>query len=109
MLNKNAEQTQTICLELIDPTKSFDPVVNRPDLFTLLIKVCPTKRLQRMISFYEDIRGNVHFYGSSSHPFHVVNGVKQGCRYASTLLDIVVSILFNINPILIYQGITIHC
>ena len=74
-------------IAFIDLTKAFD-LVNRDGLFQILPKiVCPPK-LQSMIeSFHTNMKGTVQFNGSSSRPFNIRSGVKQGCVLAPTLLE----------------------
>ena len=70
----------------IDLTKAFD-LVGRDGLFQVLPKIgCPPK-LQIMIeSFHNDKKGTLRFNGSSSEPFEIRSGVKQGCVLAPNAL-----------------------
>ena len=74
-----------LCIVFIDLTKAFD-LVSRDGLFKVLPKIgCPPK-LQSMIeSFHSDTKGTVQFNGSSSEPFEIRSGVKQGSSLAPTL------------------------
>ena len=75
-------------IAFIDLTKAFD-LVNRDVLFKVLLKIgCPPK-LHRMIeSFHTDTKGTAQFNGSSSEPFEIRSGVKQGCVFDTTLFGI---------------------
>ena len=79
----------------INLTKAFD-LVSRDGLFKILPTVgCPPK-LQSMIeSFHSDTKGTVQFNGSSSEPFEIRGGVKQGCVLASTLFGIFFGMLLK--------------
>ena len=46
-------------------------------------------------SFHEGMQGTVQYDGSSSDPFPVRNGVKEGCVLAPTLFDIFFSLLLS--------------
>ena len=79
----------------IDLTKAFD-LVSREGLFRILLKIgCPPK-LQSMIeSFHTDMKGTVQFNGSTSEPFSILSGVKQGCVLAPTLFGIFFALLLK--------------
>ena len=53
----------------------------------------PPKLLSMITSFHQDMNGTVQFDGSSSDPFPIKNGVKQGCVLAPTLFGIFFSLL----------------
>ena len=93
---KCREQRQPLYIAFIDLTKAFD-LVSRQGLFTLLQRIgCPPPRFLRIImSFHEDTHGTVRFDGSSSEPFPIRNGVKQGCVLAPTLFGIFFSVLLS--------------
>ena len=55
----------------------------------------PAKRLSLIVSFHEDMNGTVQFDRSSSEPFPIKNGVKQGCVLAPTLFGIFFSLLLS--------------
>ena len=92
---KCREQHMPLYIAFIDLTKSFD-LVSRDGLFKVLPKIgCPPK-LQSMIeSFHTDTKGTVQFNGSSSEPFEIRNGVKQGCILAPTLFGIFFGLLLK--------------
>ncbi|KAL8572218.1 hypothetical protein ACOMHN_049394 [Nucella lapillus] len=78
---------------LCRPDQAFD-LVSRAGLFTLLQKIgCPPKLLKMTTSFHEDMKGTVQYDGSSSDPFPIKSGVKQGCVLAPTLFGILFSLL----------------
>ena len=82
-------------IAFIDLTKAFD-LVSRDGLFQILPKIsCPPK-LQSMIeSFHTSMKGTLQFVGSSSRPFHIRSGVKQGCVLAPTLFGIFFALLLR--------------
>ena len=92
---KSREQQMPLYIAFIDLTKAFD-LVSRDDLFLILPKFgCPPK-LQSMIeSFHTNMKGTVQFNGSSSRPFDIRSGVKQGCVLAPTLLGIFFALLLR--------------
>ena len=92
---KCREQQMPLYFTFIDLTKAFD-LVSRDGLFKVLPKIgCPPK-LQSMIeSFHTGMKGTVQFNGSSSEPFNIRSGVKQGCVLAPTLFGIVFSLLLK--------------
>ena len=79
-------------IAFIDLTKAFDLV----SLFQILPKIgCPPK-LQSMIeSFHTNMKGTVQFNDSSSRPFDIRSGVKQGCVLAPTLFGIFFALLLR--------------
>lgn len=90
---KCREQRRPLYLAFIDLTKAFD-LVSRNGLFALLERIgCPPKLLKMITSFHDDMYGTVQFDGSSSDPFPIKNGVKQGCVLAPTLFGVFFSLL----------------
>ena len=83
------EQRKPLNIAFIDLTKAFD-LVSKKGLFTHLQRIgCPSPKLLRMItSFHEDMQGTVQYDGSTSYPFSIKSGVKQGCVLAPTLFGI---------------------
>lgn len=85
---KCREQQITLYVVFIDLTKAFD-LVNREGLFRILPKIgCPPKLQSLIESFHSNMEGTVQFNGSTSVPFNICSGVKQGCVLASTLFGI---------------------
>ena len=93
--DKCLEQQMTVSIAFIDITKAFD-LVSRDGLFKVLPKIgCPPK-LQSMIeSFHTDTNGTVQFNDSSSGPFEIHSGVKQGRVLAPTLFGIFFGLLLK--------------
>lgn len=85
---KCREQQMPLFIAFIDLTKAFD-LVSRDGLFKILQKIgCPPKLLSMIVSFHTNMKGTVQFEGSSSEPFGMKSGVKQGCVLAPTLFGI---------------------
>ena len=83
------EQQILLLIAFIDLTKAFD-LVSRGGLFKLPQKIsCAPTVLSLTKSFHTDMKGTVQFNGSTSVPFNIVRGVKQGCILAPTLFDII--------------------
>ena len=105
---KCREQRRPLYIAFIDLTKAFD-LVSRQGLFTLLEKIgCPPKLLGMIISFHTDMQGTVQHNGSSSNPFPIKSGVKQGCVLAPTLFGIFFSLLLSHAFSHSEEGIYIH-
>ena len=82
-------------IAFIDLTKAFD-LVSRDGLFKVLPKIgCPPKLQSMIASFHTDTKGTVQFNGSSSEPFEIRSGVKQGCVLAPTLFGIFFGLLLK--------------
>ena len=65
-------------IAFIDLSKTFD-LVSRDGLFYVLPKIdCPPKLQSMIASFHTDTKGTVQFNGSSSEPFEIRSGVKEG-------------------------------
>ena len=95
MQEKCREQRQPLYIAFIDLTKAFD-LVSRKGLFILLQRIgCPPKLLRLIESFHEDTKGIVQYDGSTSEPFSIRSGVKQGCVLAPTLFGIFFSLLLS--------------
>ncbi|XP_076036403.1 uncharacterized protein LOC143022188 [Oratosquilla oratoria] len=105
---KCREQRRPLYIAFIDLTKAFD-LVSRQGLFTLLQRIgCPPKLLRMISSFHEDMHGTVQYDGSSSDPFSIRSGVKQGCVLAPTLFGIFFSLLLSYAFIQSEDGVYIH-
>ena len=82
-------------IAFIDLTKAFD-LVSRDGLFNVLPKIgCPPKLQSMIASFHTDTKGTVQLNGSSSEPFEIHSGVKQGCVLALTLFGIFFGLLLK--------------
>ena len=86
---KCREQHMSLYIVFIYLTKVFD-LVSRDGLLKVLPKIggCPPKLQSMVESFHNDTNGTVQFNGSSSEPFEIRSGVKQGCVLAPTLFGI---------------------
>ena len=105
---KCREQRRPLYIAFIDLTKAFN-LVSRSGLFTLLQRIgCPPKLLRIITSFHEDTQGTVQYDGSSSEPFRIKSGVKQGCVLAPTLFGILFSLLLRYALSQSEEGIYIH-
>ena len=92
---KCREQRLPLCIAFIDLTKAFD-TVSRDGLFKILAKIgCPSKLLNIVKSFHDNMKGTVVFDGSTSETFNIQSGVKQGCVLAPTLFGIFFSVLLK--------------
>src|ERR1700761_6271952 len=70
------------------PSLIFD-TVSRHGLYRLLQHIgCPPKLLAMVMSFHEDMYGQLLFDGNLSDRFQIRRGVKQGCTLAPTLFGI---------------------
>ena len=85
---KCREQGKPLYVAFIDLTKAFD-LVSRDGLFKILAKIsCPPTLLSIMKSFHDDMKGTVLYNGTTSDPFTILSGMKQGCVLAPTLFRI---------------------
>ena len=92
---KCREQQMPLYIAFIDLTKAFD-LVSRDGLFHILPKIsCPPKLQSIIESFHTNMKGTVHFNGSSSRPFDIRSGVKQGCVLAPALFGIFFALLLR--------------
>ena len=61
-------------------------LVSRRGLLTLPYRIGrPLKFLKMITYFHDEMKGTVQYDGSSSEPFPIRSGVKQGCFLALTL------------------------
>ena len=108
MQEKCREKQQPLYMAFIDLTKAFD-LVSREGLFQLLARIgCPPKLLSIIKSFHTGMKGTVNFDGSSSEPFEIKSGVKQGCVLAPTLFGIFFSLLLDFAFGRSHEGVLIH-
>ena len=92
---KCREQERTLYMAFIDLTKAFD-LVSRDGLFKILERIgCPPTLLSIVKSFHDDMKGTIVHDGSSSEPFDIRSGVKQGCVLAPTLFGIFFAVLLK--------------
>ena len=92
---KCREQQMPLYVAFIDLTKAFD-LVSREGLFRILLKIgCPPKLHSMIESFHTGMKGTVQFNGSTSEPFSILSGVKQGCVLAPTLFGIFFALLLK--------------
>ena len=104
---KCIEQRQDLYLLFIDLTKAFD-IISRPGLWTILSKLgCPPKFVQMTRSLHEGMMARVIETGDVSEPFHVTNGVKQGCVLAPTLFSLLFAEMLSAALAQTDAGITI--
>ena len=90
---KCRKQRHPLYIAFIDLTKAFD-LVSSSGLFTPLHRTgCPPKLLKMIASFHKEMKGTVQYDGSSSDPFPIKSGVKQGCVLAPTLFGVLFSLL----------------
>lgn len=59
-------------------------------------------------SFHKEMKGTVQYDGSSSDPFPIKSGVKQGCVLAPTLFGILFSLLLHYAFSQSEEGIYLH-
>ena len=79
----------------IDLTKAFD-MVNRQALWVILSKMgCPTKVVNLIRQFHDDMTGQVLSEGKASAPFSISNSVKQGCLLAPVLFNLFFTYVLN--------------
>ena len=80
------EQHKDLYLIFIDLTKAFD-TVDRPGLWAILSKIgCPDKFINIVRSFHDGMSARMRDGDSTSLPFMVTSGTKQGCVLAPLLL-----------------------
>ena len=92
---KCREQQMPLYVALIELTKGFD-LVSREGLFKILSKIgCPPKLQSLIESFHSNMQGTVQFNGSTSEPFNICSGVKQGCVLVPTLFGIFFAMLLK--------------
>ena len=92
---KCGEQQMPLYIAFIDPTEGFD-LVSRDGLFPIISKIdCPPQLQSIIKSFHTNMKGTVQFYGSSSRPFDIRSGVKQGCVLTPTLFGIFFALILR--------------
>ena len=89
------EQQMPLYIAFIDLTEAFD-LVSRDGLLQILPKIgCPPKLQSMTESSHTNMKGKVQFNGSSSRPFDILSGVKQGFVLAPTLFGIFFALLLR--------------
>ena len=92
---KCIEQNMDLVTVFIDPTKAFD-TVNREALWVILFKLgCPTKFVNLICQFHDDMTGQVISDGKASEPISISNGVKQECVLAPVLFNLFFTCVIN--------------
>ena len=92
---KCQEQNSDLFSTYGDLTKAFD-TVSREDLWKIMAKYgCPRKFISMVQQFHAGMQAQVQDNGETSEPFHVTNGVKQGCVLAPTLFSLVFSAMLT--------------
>ena len=82
---KAVEQQQTLYIVFVDFSKAFD-TVDRSTLWDVMkVYGCPDKFTNMVRQFHDNMTAVVSGGGSTSTPFSVCHGVKQGCVLAPTL------------------------
>ena len=84
---KAVEQQQSLYMVFIDLSKAFDTVDRRygcPDTFVKIIQ-----------EFHDGMAGAVYIGGSTTDPFEISLGLKQGCVLAPTLFTLFLAALLS--------------
>ena len=85
----------SLYIAFIDLTKAFD-LVSRDGFFQILLEIgCPPQLKSMIESFHTNMKGTVQFNGSSSRPFEIRSGVKQGRVLAPTIFGIFFALLLR--------------
>ena len=88
---KCLEQNAQLYMTFVDLTKAFD-TVSREGLWKIMAKFgCPPVFIEMVKQFHEGMLARVLDDGTTSDPFTVTNGVKQGCVLAPTLFSLMFS------------------
>jgi hypothetical protein len=90
---KAVEQQQSLYMVFIDLSKAFD-TVDRSTLWTLLRRYgCPETFVKIIQEFHDGMAGAVSIGGSTTDPFEISHGLKQGCVLAATLFTLFLAAL----------------
>ena len=85
---KCQEQNVDLYSTYVDLTKAFD-TVSREGLWRIMVRYgCPRKFIAIVRQLHDGMLARVQDNGETSDPFHVSNGVKQGCVLAPTLFSL---------------------
>ena len=92
---KCQEQNADLYSTYVDLTKAFD-TVSREGLWRIMAKYgCPRKFIAIVRQLHDGMLARVQDNGETSDPFHVSNGVKQGCVLAPTLFSLMFSAMLT--------------
>ena len=92
---KTVEQQQRLYMVFIDLSKAFD-TVDRSTLWTLLRRYgCPETFVKIIQEFHDGMAGAVSIGGSTTDPFQISHGLKQGCVLAPTLFTLFLAALLS--------------
>lgn len=95
LLEKCREQHQELHLVFVDLVKAFDSV-NREVLWELLLRIgIPSKIVNIIRSFHQDMEARVFVDGEMTEPFEVSSGLRQGCILAPTLFILFFSFMLR--------------
>ena len=84
-------------MTFFDLTKAFYTVMLE-GLWKIMTKFgCPAKFIAMVRHFHDGMLARVQNDGEFSYPFHVTNGVKQGCVLASTLFSMMFSAMLQLQ------------
>ena len=92
---KCREQNVGLYSTFVDLTKAFD-TVSRQGLWKIMSKFgCSSVFINLVREFHDGMQARVQDNGAYSEPFHVENGVKQGCVLAPTLFSMMFSAMLT--------------
>ena len=90
---KCQEQNVDLYMTFVNLTKAFD-TVSREGLWKIMAKFgCTAKFIAMVRQLHDGLLARVQNDGKFSDPFHVTNGVKQGCVLASALFSMMFSVM----------------
>ena len=105
---KAFEQQQSLYMVFIDLSKAFD-TVDRSTLWTLLRRYgCPETFVKIIQEFHGGMAGAVSIGGSTTDPFEISHGLKQGCVLAPTLFTLFLTALLSIVSEVLSTGVFIR-
>ena len=92
----------------VDLTKAFD-AVNREALRVILSKLgCPTKFVNLIRQFHDDMTGQVLSDDEASEPFSISSSAKQGCVLAPGLFNLFFTCVLNHAVRYLEQGVCLR-
>ena len=81
-------QRMDICVVFIDLSMSLN-TMNRQDLWEIMrLAECPIESTNIVRDFHNQMTAAVSIAGEETVPFHVVNGVKQGCVLTPVIFNV---------------------